>query len=295
MELQVIITRGLPASGKSTWADKYIAQNPNFVKIEKDDIRKKQDLFKDGIYKHKRGDEDIVLRERNRLIRQALSTGKSVISSDTNLAKKHITKITNIANEFGAKVEIKDFLDVPIAELIKRDSKRQNSVGEQVIRQMFHQYVKTLPTFLGYDPNLEYVICFDIDGTLTNGPKDRSPYDWKKVGNDDLNLGASAVIDGLSIIGLYKIFLFSGRNEVCRPETEAWLDKQCIKYDKLFMRPADRNSDKDTIIKSDLIEENIRGKYNVLFWVDDRPVVVRMLKDVYGIDVWARGDQKYEF
>src|SRR5690606_33634680 len=121
MKNKVIITKGLPASGKSSWADEYIKQNPNFVKIEKDEIRKDTRLFKDGQYVHKRGDEAIVIKERDRLIREALQSGKSVISSDTNLVKKHITQISNIARQYNAEVEVVSFLDVPLKELIERD------------------------------------------------------------------------------------------------------------------------------------------------------------------------------
>lgn len=299
-ELKLIIVKGLPASGKSSWADEYIKENPNFVKIEKDQIRKNGELFPGGQYIHKRGDESIVLKERDKQIREAFKSGKSVISSDTNLVQKHITQLNNIAKQSRATVEIKSFLDVPLKDLIERDEKREDSVGEQVIRRMFHTQVGKMPTFLKYDPSLETIVCCDIDGSLSNGPKDRSPYEWHKVGNDDVNLGVSAILDGIKVIGLYKIFLFSGRDEVCRPETEAWLEKNDIEYDELYMRRSDHMDEtggqvKDTIVKADMIEKYIVGKYNVLFWIDDRPIVVQMLKDEYGINTLARGDQRYHF
>ena len=299
-DLKLIITKGLPASGKSSWADEYIKENPNFVKVEKDQIRKNGELFKDGRYVHKRGDESIVLKERDRLVREAFKQGKSVISSDTNLVQKHITQLANIAKQNKAKVEIKSFLDVPIKDLIERDKNREGSVGEQVIRKMFHTQVKKMPTFLKYDPNLETIVACDVDGSLTNGPKDRSPYEWHKVSNDDINLGVSAILDGIKTIGLYKVFLFSGRDEVCRPETEEWLERNDIEYDELYMRRSDHLDEtggqvKDTLVKSEMVEKYIRGKYNVLFWIDDRPQIVTMLHDVYGINVLARGDQRYNF
>lgn len=293
-QLKVIITRGLPASGKSSWAYAFVAENPNFVRIEKDEIRKDNRLFEGGVYNHKRGDEGIVIKERDRLIDLALSRGKSVISSDTNLVQKHISKISSIARKHGAKVEIKDFLDVPLAELLERDKKREDSVGEQVIRRMFHERVKTMPTFLKYNPNLPFVVVCDLDGTLTLGPKDRSPYDWHKVGNDDINIGISHVLDGVKVINYAKVFIFSGRDSVCRPETEEWLERHDIEYDLLVMRAKDDNRS-DAIVKSEFIEENIRDKYNVLIWFDDRVRVANMLRDVYGINVAQLGDPNYSF
>lgn len=293
-ELKLIITKGLPASGKSSWADEYIKENPNFVKIEKDQIRKDTSLFQDGEYNHKRGDEAIVLKERDRLIRQALQSGRSVISSDTNLVQKHITQLSNIAKQNNAKVEVRSFLDVPLKELIERDKKREDSVGEQVIRKMFHTQVKKMPTFLKYDPSLPFVVVSDLDGTLTTGPKDRSPYEWHKVGQDEINLGVSHLLDGVKVIDHAKVYIFSGRDGICRPETEDWLERNDVEYDLLVMREAG-DTRSDEVVKAEFIEEHIREKCNVLIWLDDRVRVSDMLRDVYGINVAQLGDPNYKF
>ena len=299
--LNVVITRGLPASGKSTFAREWVQKDPeNRVQIEKDEIRKDKRLFKDGVYVHKRGDEGIVLKERDRLIHQALGTGKSVISSDTNLVQKHITQISNIAKKYDAEVEVKKFLDVPLADLIDRDQKRENPVGEQVIRRMFHEQVKTMPTFYNWVEGREVCVISDIDGTLTRGPKNRSPYEWHKVGNDDLNEAVSAILDSIRLVqgsrpsSPVKTFLFSGRDAVCRPETEEWLDKHCIDYDELYMRP-EGDSRNDAIIKRELFDRHIRGKYNVLFVLDDRARVCDMWRDVLGLNVLQLGDPNWKF
>lgn len=291
---KVIITRGLPASGKSSWADEFIAQNPEFVKIEKDEIRKESRLFKDGVYNHRRGDESIVIKERDRQIHRALSRGNSVISADTNLVQKHIARISDIARQYKAEVEIKSFLDVPIKELIERDKKREDSVGEQVIRRMFHDQVKKMPTYLKYDPDLPFVVVCDMDGTLTLGPKERNAYEWDKVANDDINLGVAHVLDGVRIINYAKVFIFSGRDSICRPETEEWLERHDIEYDALFMRPQGDNRS-DEIIKAEMIEAHLKDQYNVLIWFDDRVRVSTMLRDVYGINVAQVGDTRFEF
>ncbi len=301
---KIIITKGLPASGKSTWARQHVLENPEFVIVEKDQIRKDSRLFKGGEYVHKRGDESIVVKERDRLIRQALQNGKSVISSDTNLVQKHVTQMSSIARQNNATVEVVSFLDVPLKELIERDSKREASVGEQVIRKQFHESVKTMPTFLKYDPELPFVVISDLDGTLTLGPKDRSPYEWKKVGNDDLNIGVAHMIDGVRVIEYCDVLVFSGRDEVCRPETEVWLEKNDIEYQHLYMRRSDHykiegdsksGQASDTLVKAEMIEKYIRGKYNVLIWFDDRPQVADMLRDVYGINVAQVGDVNFKF
>lgn len=293
-KIKVVIVKGLPASGKTSYAKEWVAQEPNRVQVEKDDIRKDARLFKGGIYIHRRGDESIVIKERDRLIHKALSEGKSVVSSDTNLVPKHITQISSIAKKHNAEIEVVSLLDVPLKELIDRDKKRENPVGEQVIRRMFHDHVKTMPTFLKYDPNLPPVVVSDLDGTLTLGPKNRSPYEWSKVGQDDINLGIAHVLDGVRIINYAKVFLFSGRDSVCRSETEEWLERHDIEYDFLAMRKKgdDRS---DEIVKAEMIEKYIKDQYNVLIWFDDRVRISTMLRDVYGINVAQVGDTRYEF
>lgn len=286
---KLLVLRGISASGKTTFAK--LLEQEGWVRVEKDEIRKDTRLFRDGVYNHKRGDESIVVKERDRLIKAALRDGLNVVSSDTNLNLTHVRMLKSIAWQLGADFEVNDsFLKVPLKELIERDSKRSTSVGEQVIRKQFHDFVKTMPTFLQYNPNLPWCVISDVDGTLTLGPKNRSPYDWHKVGNDDINLGTAKILDGVRVIDDTKIFLFSGRLEECRPETEEWLERHDIEYDGLFMRPQDRESDKDYDIKRDMLFEHIVGKYNILFWLDDRPQVATMLRDVYGINVMQVGD-----
>lgn len=295
----LLALKGISGSGKTTYAKELESQG--WIRIEKDEIRKEARLFKGGEYNHKRGDESIVIRERDRLIRNALHDDLDVVSSDTNLNPQHIRQLQNIARQYGAEFKVDDkFLTVPLEELIERDKKRTDSVGEQVIRKQFHDYVKLMPTFLTYNPNLPWCVCSDIDGTLTEGPKNRTPFEWHKVGNDDINLGVAKILDGVRVIDDTKIFLFSGRSDVCRPETEEWLERHDIEYDELFMRPDGRvdelgNQVKDTVIKSELIEEHIKGQYNVLIWMDDRPQVATMLRDVYGINVLQRGDPYNHF
>ena len=87
----------------------------------------------------------------------------------------------------------------------------------------------------------------------------------------------------------------SGRKETCREITEQWLEKNNVPYDDLYMRKADDNRD-DTVIKRELFEKYIKGRYNVLFVIDDRPKVCKMWQDlgiftlVVNQDVYAKND-----
>lgn len=296
---KVLLLKGLPASGKSTYAKELESQG--WVRTNKDTIRLDERLFPTGYNFKNKKHEKLVVKERNRLIEEALRQKLNVVVDDTNLSPVHTRNVMMLAQKYGAEFEVRDdFLQTPLKELIERDSKREASVGENVIRRMFHESVKTLPTFVKYDPNLPFCVISDVDGTLTKGPKNRSPYEWHKVGNDELNIATAHVLDGITVMQSCKVFIFSGRDEVCRPETEAWLEHYDIEYDGLFMRPTDRvdehgNQVSDVIIKRELFNEHIRNKYNVLFIMDDRKQVCDMWRDELGLTVMQLGDPNWSF
>ena len=286
--------QGLQASGKSTYANELEKQG--WIRTNKDTIRK--DLFGDS---YKRKDEKHVVKERNRRVIEALSQGKNVVVDDTNLNPVHIKDLQSIAREYNADFSVnKSFLDVPLLECIERDKKREDSVGEQVIRETFHKYIKKPKTALEYDPSLPMAIIVDIDGTLAHMNDKRKPFDYDKVHLDEADAGVSHLVDAINYLGYATTFIFSGRDDVCELETKAWLERHAIEYEALYMRRTNHVDEKgnkvpDTVVKAEMLEKYIVGKYNVLFVVDDRPVVCRMWRDVYGLRVMQVGDPYYEF
>lgn len=86
--MKVIFTRGISASGKTTWAEQFIKDNPTFVNINRDDIR--WELFTGGVpdwgkYKFTKGNERLVSDRQTELVIEAVRNGKSMIISNTNL------------------------------------------------------------------------------------------------------------------------------------------------------------------------------------------------------------------
>lgn len=290
------MNKGLPASGKSTNA-KMLAES-GYFRVNKDDIREM--LFGDN---YKRKHEKQVLWTRDAMIRSALEHNKSVVVDDTNFNPVHEKTFRKIAQEYGAQFEVNDsFLKVSVEECVRRDLKRANSVGERVIRSMYHQYLAPdVNSDDNYDPELPFVVISDIDGTLAHMNGKRGPFDWHKVGVDDVDLAVAHTLDAYKEIGMVdKVILFSGRDEVCRSETEEWLAHYCISYDELYMRrtdhvDADGNQVKDTLVKKEMYEKYIKGKYNVLCIIDDRPSVCRMWREELGLKVMQVGDPHYEF
>lgn len=130
---KVIILRGLPASGKSTWARYFVRNNDNWIIVNKDQLR---DMLHDGMFKEG-VTEKVVLKVRDSIIRDALKNGVNVIVDDTNLKAFHIKTIKGLAE--GHEVEVKDF-DVPLEVCIVRDDVRAKKVGSDVIRDMWTRF-----------------------------------------------------------------------------------------------------------------------------------------------------------
>lgn len=276
--MKVYITKGLPASGKSTWAKALLAKHPNqYKRVNKDDLRA---MLDDGFFDGK-NTEKFVLQVRDQIIMAALANGKHVIVDDTNLDPKHEAHIRELVSD-NAEVVIEDFTHVSLDECIARDQKRQNYVGEKVIRNMHTKYlsrndapIKKIP----HDHNLPDCVVFDVDGTLAIR-KNRGPFEWDKVGNDDLNLPVSTLLNIFLDDGLEtEIFIVSGRDEVCRTETEIWLAKFGIIHNGLFMRKQG-DMRKDAIIKEEIYRQQIEGKYNVLAIFDDRNQTVAKWREL---------------
>lgn len=113
-------------------------------------------------------------------------------------------------------------------------------------------------------------IMVDLDGTLAHMNGRRSPFNWQAVGQDDLD----TVVANLTRHYKY-VVIMSGRDEVCRPETEKWLRKHDIRYDKLVMRTANDNRP-DEVIKWELYKQYVEPDYKIDFVLDDRDKVVKM-------------------
>lgn len=273
---KMIVTVGLPASGKSTWAKNYINENHDFVIVCKDDLRSM--LFDD---RYGKGTEKYVLAARDKMIKLAFDHGRSVIVADTNFNPIHIEALQNICKFHDADFEIKSFVDVPLEECIKRDLVRQKSVGKDVIMGMYDQYLRPKPAKVEYISGAPSCIIVDVDGTLANMSPERKPYDWHKVHLDTPNL---AVIETVKLWSQKKvtIFVMSGRDSICRRETCEWLDKWNIPFHKLLMRKEGDNR-KDSIVKRELYDYHIAGKYNVELVMDDRDQVVSLWRNDLGL------------
>jgi len=263
----IYILKGLPASGKSTWARDKLNESPGtYKRVNKDDLRA---MLDDSHWS--RHNEKFVLRLRDHIITEALRDGKHVIVDDTNLHPKHEARIEQIAHEYRKEageeiaVEVIAF-NTDVEECIRRDLLRPRSVGEKVIRSMHGQFLAKPLEPLEQDAAKPWAIIVDIDGTLAlhNG---RDPYDASTCEQDRLYEPVARAVCHLA--SRYEIVLVSGRSDEYRPQTTRWLDKHDVPYKALFMRAAGDNR-KDVIIKREIFEHAIEPTWYVDFVLDDR-------------------------
>lgn len=273
--MKLIMTKGLPGSGKSTWSKEYQKKHPDTVRVNKDDLRA---MLHASI--HSKGKEEFVLGLRDSIVDKALKKGHDVIVDDTNFNPIHEEALRRKAVEAGAEFVVQDFTAVPLEDCIKRDALRANSVGKKVILQMYNQWCKSPIELVEYNPDIPDCYIFDIDGTLSI-KGNRSPYEWSKVAEDEYNF---AVVETFRRLqdnnhNPAKFIIFSGRDSSCREITEKWLKDNGIPYDELYMRPlADQT--KDSIIKFGMYYNHIKNKYNVIAIFDDRDQVVEMWRSL---------------
>jgi len=288
---KLLILQGLPACGKSSYASRVMANEPGkWKRVNKDLLRM---MIDDGKWSNQ--NEKGIIDARNNLILMFLSQGFSVIVDDTNFGKHEETLKNLIGINMGkvGKVQLeKMFFDVPVEECIKRDLARTSSVGQGVILGMYNKYLKPeTPEIKWVSKRTTAIVC-DIDGTLAR-MVNRGPFEWSKVGQDKVNLPVVDILEKYQSFA--DIILLSGRDSVCKKETESWLKNNNIEYKALFMRE-EGNNEKDSILKKRLYETHIKPNCNVLFVLDDRPQVVRMWKNLglFVIDC-NQGDSRIEF
>ena len=268
---KLIMTRGLPGSGKSTWA----RSQKGFCVIEKDQIRK--DLESVGWTWSQHGEKTVLANQAGRIIFM-LKEGINVIAADTNFGS-HEARLANIAKECGAEFSVRDFTDVPVEVCIQRNAGREKPVPEKAIWDMYTKYVEPFQKIekVEWIDGMPTAVICDLDGTLCLHV-DRGPYEEEKCETDEINPAVKAVLYAMKVTGHQLIFL-SGRKDKVRVQTQNWLDKHGWGGYPLLMRRTDDNRN-DAIVKQEIFDQNIRGKWNVTFVLDDRDRVVKRWREL---------------
>ncbi|MBD2753557.1 phosphatase domain-containing protein [Spirosoma validum] len=321
---KVMILTGLSGSGKSTFARRFCVENSNWIRINRDDLRRSllpvslPEYWGTWPDHEKNRLENLVNELQKTAILDGLSRGWHVLIDNTNLKLSYINEFRKLVTAHVDTAEIQyKLIDVPIDECIQRDKYRDDSVGEAVIRKQAEQLAVLKKNFKFQteiltrnavfqrvqDKTLPRCILVDIDGTVADKGDQihggrihggRSPFDWHRVGEDTPKWPIINLVKAMRASG-YAIVFFSGRDAVCRFETTVWLNEHFgwqsestaaeptagSDYE-LFMR-SEKDNRKDSIIKQELFERHILGRYYVEFVVDDRQQVVDMWRRTLGL------------
>ena len=295
-----IICIGISASGKSTYATKWLAENTNCMEINRDFYRKKLtlDAGKEWCWANWNWkNEKRVTELCNTDIEWAAANKFDIIISDTNLNYDRNMTLKAKLEAMGYVVTFNEF-PISIEEAWERDAKRANGVGHSVIATQYEQWLEYKRADRKvYLPDLTNPKCIlvDIDGTLAHMNGKRGPFEWDKVGLDDCDKAVKMVVnsyaDSEETEGV--VIVLSGRDGCCYDSTFKWLVDNGILFTRLIMRTAG-DMRKDTIVKEEIFRNYIADNYDVQFVIDDRPSVCRMWRDL-GLKVMQVGNPHIEF
>lgn len=130
---RLIMLIGLPGSGKSTWAAKYVTENSNTVIISSDKIRK--ELFND---ENSQEDNNRVFYEMEVRTLNYLNNGVNVIYDATNVVRKRRKAFLDKLPTWVVKEAY--VIWAPLEVCIERDNSRDRTVGKNVIWKMIKSY-----------------------------------------------------------------------------------------------------------------------------------------------------------
>jgi len=290
----LVITRGYPASGKTTYARNWVAEDPEHrVRVNRDDLR--WNLY--GMYWGlNNGQEWMVTKAQHGAVRNLLTAGQSVIVDDTNLRLKSARAWADMAQSLGVDFEVVD-IETPTDVCAERDRWRiingDRAVGDGVIKDFARRFPigrwpevtpsqhvdSATPEFYVPDASKPVAWIVDIDGTLAH-LHERSPF-TENSGEYLTDTVDETVADLVYYLNRadYVVILLSGRGDQHREVTKKWLRDNYIRYVHLFMRPEGDNR-KDYIVKAELFDKHVRHNYNVVGVLDDRDQVVKMWRSI---------------
>lgn len=302
----VVLTCGLPGSGKTTWAEDFVKRKPMVEIVCRDDFRRLQRDFQKG-KKNKRIEKSAKVW-RDNAVRKHIGYGQHVIVADTNLnLEARITQTKQLLQGLDYRLKVADFRHVSVEECIKRDKLRANSVGADVIIQMFYTHLVPKPIDINSVELGRKAVILDLDGTLARKHNGRDHY-AKQGFLDDTLISANADVIFSSLtrmvettrLAAHGVFVFTGRgaNEIGREEIYTWLGCHMPYWWRPWVNSSVRfrvenDNRPDYIVKREMYDGLVKNGYTPVIAFDDRPQVCRMW-DLLGLNTVKMGPY-YEF
>ena len=277
---KMLVLRGIPASGKSTFAKKLIQDQPHWYRLNDDLLREM--LHGDLPFSGKR--EKFVRAANKATVRALLENQRNVVIDNTNLTDGHYERWKNVADEFGAECAL-HVMGTPLVECVQRNVDRGLTVPTSVIVNMARQI--RMPDAFG----AREIIC-DIDGTVAE-ISHRLKFmrgeekDWDKafslIHKDGVRWEVVAQVKEASKELDASVVFVSARQERERAVTESWLAQLGLNWFTLVMRPTGDFRD-DVAVKRGILNKYFE-KDRIVKVFDDRLRVLSMWEEEFGEDV----------
>lgn len=290
---KLVLTVGIPACGKSTWAKEEVRKDPEGTsRVNRDDLRNMM-----SNYTFTDSNEKLVTGVRDFAISHALKRGRNVIVDETNLNPRNYPEMCKMVKNLNLDCMVMEkAFYIDLDEALERDAKREGSgkVGEDVINKFWkksggkqHKHYKpkvevfyknqhsgdSLASAMVQNESLPRAIICDLDGTLALMGK-RSPYDASHC--DEIDSPNEPVVTTVKMFydSGYEIIFCSGREDKDEAPSRRFIEAclPTMPYHLFMRKTADQR--KDSIVKDEIFNDHIKDKYYVLLILDDRAQVV---------------------
>lgn len=287
---KIILTRGIPGSGKSTWAKKWVNEDPEHrIRFNWDDIRNMMGPY----WVINRENTGIMKSLRKTFLEKMMCEKWDIVIDNMNLNFKEYEYYNNVVNYYNKNfitqyvLEFKDFF-ISVEECISRDALRQNPIGEKTIREIWKKYRHFIQTtniekyvnnLVKPDPDKPYCVVIDMDSTMCFNTNKRPWYGKgaaEEMINDIENFGVCKTV--LVLMQEYPIIVATGRDTSQEEVTKQWLSQHKINPIKYYFR-TEGDHRKVTEVKKEQIEKILKD-YNILVIFEDSEPIVKMYRDM---------------
>ena len=290
---KLILTRGIPGSGKSTWAKAWVAEDPEHrIRLNWDDMRNMMGPYwvpsREPINKfmlwsginsaaYCTRPYDIVIDNMNLNPKDWKQYEDWIVTYNQSLNSEE-TKTQYV-------LEFKDFF-TPVEECIRRDAMRSNPIGEKTIKDIWrrykhfiqtHEVEKLVNNLIKDDDTKPYCVVVDMDSTMCFNTQKRAWYgdgSTEAMLNDTPNMGVVRLIEHQN----YPVIVCTGRNKAQKEVTKKWLNKYNIFPEEFYMRE-DGDYRNGVEVKEELINK-ILEKYNIVTIFEDCEPIVRRFREM---------------
>lgn len=126
------LTRGIPGSGKSTFAKEWVNEKPNRVRINNDELR--LELFNKRVspeMEFSKEEESLLKQKRRSIIVDSIEKGFDVIVDNVNISNHLIRGYIELSKQLKCEIAVIDFSKVPLELCLERNESR----GESKVRR----------------------------------------------------------------------------------------------------------------------------------------------------------------